>query len=214
MPKNVSTMVDTANGLRVGAAVLLPAKISALLRIRSYWRVEKKFIRFKSFFKIYISTKATSYIFRVAAKLEQEQQWKNNLFFIAASEANKSKNINSFWHLFSLERKKELSCVFNTTCKVNLPWSLPTWYLLSSPGGSKHSNSQHLSPTRKFLQNYSYDLKYFPFHFICWPWKYTFQGNARELKSYRNNCVKVSMSKSKTTCSKHKLSWTSSVSPS
>lgn len=31
-----------------------------------------------------------------------------------------------------------------------------TWYMLSSPGGSRHSNSQHLSPTRKFLQNCNY----------------------------------------------------------
>lgn len=30
-----------------------------------------------------------------------------------------------------------------------------TWYKLSSPGGSRHSNSQHRSPTRKFLQNYN-----------------------------------------------------------
>lgn len=28
-----------------------------------------------------------------------------------------------------------------------------TWYISSSPGGSKHSNSQHRSPTRNFLQN-------------------------------------------------------------
>lgn len=29
-----------------------------------------------------------------------------------------------------------------------------SWYLVSSPGGSRHSNSQQLSPLRKFLQNY------------------------------------------------------------
>lgn len=33
-----------------------------------------------------------------------------------------------------------------------------TWYLSSSPGGSKHSNSQHRTPTRKFLQNWKFKV--------------------------------------------------------
>lgn len=57
--------------------------------------------------------------------------------------------------LVATTETKKLNSV-NYFQRVRMRAMTLTWYILSSPGGSRHSNSQHLSPTRKFLQNCNY----------------------------------------------------------